>query len=181
MSLVIGYFDPDYAIIMSDGRAGTVNEYYDKTLKLNDNIILGYVGYVEDADRVLPCIKSLSEVTSVDKLLDILEFEFSNKPSDIEFRTTFLIIGLDDNKDMSLYQIGELTNFKTQKSTLASGLLHMGGTVNYHVIDNIMRVNMSNENDKDIINIMKKTIEDVSHIDSSVNNNFFTKAIMKHK
>lgn len=179
MSLVIGYFNQEYAIIISDGRAGTENEYYDKTLKLNDNIIFGYVGYAEEAEMVLPCIKSLSEITSVDELLEILEHEFSLKPSEVEFRTTFMFIGIDNIHNMALYQIGDLTNFKMQKSKLTSGLLHMGGTTDYHSIDDIVRANMFNKNELDITERMKKSIEDVSKIDSSVNNNIFIKTISR--
>ena len=46
MSLVLGYATPANAIIMSDGRAVRVekdslySEHYDKTLKVNDNIIM---------------------------------------------------------------------------------------------------------------------------------------------
>ena len=50
MSLILGYANKQNAIIMSDGRAGgTVrpSEEYNKTLKFNDNIILGFVGYAE--------------------------------------------------------------------------------------------------------------------------------------
>ena len=43
MSLVLGYVSKECAVIMSDGRAGVngcFSEHYNKTLKINDNIIL---------------------------------------------------------------------------------------------------------------------------------------------
>lgn len=50
MSLILGYANKDNAIIMSDGRAGEygcVSEHYNKTMKINDNIILGLAGFAE--------------------------------------------------------------------------------------------------------------------------------------
>ena len=42
MSLILGYANKDNAIIMSDGRAGengSLSEFYNKTRKINVNII----------------------------------------------------------------------------------------------------------------------------------------------
>ena len=49
MSLILGYANKDNAIIMSDGRAGengSLSEFYNKTRKINSNIILGSAGIV---------------------------------------------------------------------------------------------------------------------------------------
>lgn len=53
MSLILGYANKDNAIIMSDGRAGgavSLSETYNKTRKINDNIIIGFAGIKENIE-----------------------------------------------------------------------------------------------------------------------------------
>lgn len=53
MSLILGYANKDNAIIMSDGHAGKdgcYSEHYNKTRKINHNIILGFAGFVESTE-----------------------------------------------------------------------------------------------------------------------------------
>lgn len=56
MSLILGYANKDNAIIMSDGRAGengSLSEFYNKTRKINDNIIIGFAGFAEPIEFFL--------------------------------------------------------------------------------------------------------------------------------
>lgn len=56
MSLILGYANKDNAIIMSDGRAGengSLSEFYNKTRKINDNIIIGFAGFAEPIEHFL--------------------------------------------------------------------------------------------------------------------------------
>ncbi len=83
MSLILGYANKDNAIIMSDGRArgGISSETYNKTRKIGENIILGFVGGKELAEYFLDCIdQSLGENAErclMEDFLEVVEYGMS--------------------------------------------------------------------------------------------------------
>ena len=63
MSLILGYATKTNAVIMSDGKAGGTirpSESCNKTRKINDNIILGFAGYLEDITYAFDYITDVS-------------------------------------------------------------------------------------------------------------------------
>lgn len=100
MSLILGYANKDNAIIMSDGRAGengSLSEFYNKTRKINGNIIIGFAGFAEPIEHFLNhVIKEMgTEINQyyMDDFWEIMTFHMNNKETQSHLKSTFIIIG----------------------------------------------------------------------------------------
>ena len=178
MSLVLGYASKDSAIIMSDGRAGengSYSEYYNKTRKINDNIILGFVGIKEEIDIFLDHVNNnisdVKQTMMVDEFLEYIAYLMDDKETKENFHSTFLIAGRERTQKMVLAKIGHYTNHQL-KAKVATGPIYdwIGGTVNMRTIQNIVnnKIDLSN-----VIQSFQGIICDVSEIDNAVNKNFY--------
>lgn len=182
MSLVLGYADSQTAIIMSDGRAGengSVSEYCNKTRKINDNIIIGFVGYLEDSMYFIECIYSeLGDKIKncyIDDFLDIAAEGMNTYAESGDFKSTFLIIGRTSLGKMKTCICGRTTNYCMQIHTLLESkgrILSIGGTIDADIIKKIYTDNFSDKTTS-IPYRMVKTIKEVSKLDNSVNENCF--------
>lgn len=184
MSLVLGYVTQDHAIIMSDGRAGKdgcVSEHYNKTVKINDNIILGFVGFLEPVEFFLKqCISQMGTDRNdyfVDDFAEMLEFFFSDSETRTRLKSSFLILGRA--RDSSIHSIiaGNLTNYAIEDTLVATPrVLQIGGSVEGSRLNDIYyrNINLFIDGKIDIIDAMSRTIVEASHIDSSINSNVFT-------
>lgn len=181
MSIVLGYANSKNAIIMSDGRAGgTVNpsETYDKTRKINDNIILGFVGYRETSEHFLNCVYAdmgeRIENCYIDEFLEEVEYGMSLDVTREKLKSTLMIIGKKENGDIRFTIAGQDTNFKLKDVSINS-IYFIGGTI---PIEDIREICVKNSKSTAFpYRILKKTIEDVSDKDESINKNIFFKAI----
>lgn len=180
MSLVLGYATKDYAIIMSDGRAGGTarpSEEYNKTLKFNENVILGYVGYAESCEYIIEYIYSQlnpdkSDIT-IDDLWDILDFVFEDEQAKVHVQATFMIIGKHSDGNMYTSIIGRVTDYKLEfNKVILPRYLSIGGTIDGNIINTIYTQNM-NMLDIPVKKRLLKTIVEISAIDSSINSTTF--------
>ncbi len=148
MSLVLGYATPANAIIMSDGRAVRVekdslySEHYDKTLKVNDNIIMGFAGIMESIDMFLSCVMDNMGADRkyflIDDFLDMVDFIIQDEETKELLQSDFLIIGRNNKKEMFTCTVGMATNYKIEKNAAISPrYLYIGGTIEGNVIGNI--------------------------------------------
>lgn len=184
MSLVLGYANKDIAIIMSDGRAGgtvSPSEIYDKTRKINDNIIMGFVGYRETGEHFLNCVytdmQNRIESCFIDEFLEEVEYGISLDVTREKMRSTFMIIGRTEKREIISIIAGNSTNYKVEKKIVCdSWIRFVGGVIDRNIIYNIYMKNMSNKK-MSIENCMRKTITEVSQIDNSINNNIFMQII----
>lgn len=184
MSLVLGYANKDKAIIMSDGRAGgtvSPSETYDKTRKINDNIIIGFVGYKETSGHFLNCVrmdmgKRIRECY-MEEFLEEVEYGMNMDVTKEKLKSTFMIIGRTERKEMVSVIVGDSTDYKIEKNIVSSPrILLIGGVIDGNLINDIYMKNISNKN-MSIDGCMRKTIEEVSEIDDSINKNIFAKMI----
>lgn len=180
MSLILGYANKDNAIIMSDGRAGgTVcpSEEYDKTRKINNNIILGFSGYQESSEHFLSCIHmKLGERIKycyIEEFLEVVEYGMSLDSTKEYLHSSFIIIGRTKNKHIMTTIVGNNTQYKMDKH-IVTNVRHLaiGGTIDGEKIFEIYEKNLSNHG-MSIQSCMIKTIHGVSLLDSSVNTNTF--------
>lgn len=184
MSLILGYANKNNAIIMSDGRAGgtvSLSETYDKTRKINDNIIIGFAGIKENIEFFLSHIlKEMGNYRNsyfIENFLELLEFHMKEKDTQKNLMSSFIIIGKTENKEMVTSIVGDLTNFKIEKNIVTMPrVLSIGGTVDGSIIEDIYITNIGNK-EIEVEDRMRKTIKDVSMIDSSVNSNIFIQKI----
>lgn len=185
MSLVLGYANRKNAIIMSDGRAGgtvSPSEYYDKTRKINRNIILGFVGYKETAEHFLNCTyQELGEGIKNCFIEDVLEvFQYGMGLDSIRnnLKSTFAVIGRTREGKMITAVAGNSTGYKIEKNTVdrARALFIGGSCVEREWIEHIFFEHMSRKF-MSIEECMKRTILDASKADSSINANTFAKLI----
>lgn len=184
MSLVLGYANKNNAIIMSDGKAGgTVrpSETYDKTRKINKNIILGFVGYRETSEHFLNCIHmDMGEKIVncyMDEFLEEIEYGMSLDATKEKLKSTFMIIGRTEGKQMISVIVGRSTDYKIEKSIVCSPrILLIGGAIDGNIINDIYMKNISDKS-KDIEDCMRKTIEEVSKLDDCINDNTFANMI----
>ncbi len=180
MSLVLGYCDGTTGIIASDGKAGgTVcpSEEYNKTRKINDNIILGFAGYKESCEYFLNCVyMALEEKVKycyIDDFLDVVECGMGSEKTKENLRSSFIIIGKTQNKNMISTMVGDVTDYKIEKNNVISPrILAIGGTIEGQVINDIYIKNIRNTTIS-ISQRMKNTIMQVSKLDESVNDNVF--------
>lgn len=184
MSLVLGYANKNNAIIMSDGRAdGTVSpsEIYDKTRKINNNIILGFVGYKETGEHFLNCVhmdmgKRIEECY-MGEFLEEVEYGMSLDATKEKLKSTFMIIGRTERKEMVSVIVGNSTDYKIEKNIVSSPrILLIGGVIDGKIINDIYMKHISDVK-KSVEDCMRKTIEEVSEIDDSINKNIFAKMI----
>lgn len=173
MSLVIGFGSKNEGLIVSDGRAGNISEHFDKTRKINDRIIIGFVGFLEEVEMVLnPLLEELRDEIvsySLDDFLELLYGAFQTKPTNIIYRSSFLLIGIDNNGCMATAQIGYVTNFEIEKNVCETPrICSIGGTIDESIISSIINKNIIDRK-YTILGRMKKSIGEVSKLDPSVN------------
>lgn len=180
MSLVLGYATPRNAIIMSDGRAGkngSYSEYYDKTLKVNDNIILGFAGIMENIDMFLDCIMlNMGENRKyylMDDFLEMVDFVMQDEETKNNLQSSFIIIGRDSKNNMIASTVGHVTDYKIEKGIAYNPkFLSIGGTIEAKIINEIY-INHIGEMNQSPSSAMQKMIKDVSKLDPAVNGNIF--------
>ena len=184
MSLVLGYANKDNAIIMSDGRAmGKVfsSENYNKTRKINENIILGFVGYKEPCEHFLNCVYmdmgKRTESCYMDEFLEEIEYEMSLDKTKKELESAFMIIGRTEIGEMYSVIVGNSTDYKIEKNLVCTPrALLIGGVSDKNMINALYDKNITNMN-MSIEECMRKTIAEASEVDGSINDNFFTRII----
>ena len=180
MSLIVGYASKEKSIIMSDGRAGGEkrSEQCDKTIKISNHTIAGFVGYFEEAQFVLSKLK-FEHIGNSEDFVNHIEELLSTKPKDVPFETDFAIIGYDNDNKLCTYFIGYMTGYKKQKRIVEENeprVLCMGGTITEARIQNIFDRNVTNRSIP-VEERLKNTIISVSREDKSVNQNCFSKTL----
>ena len=184
MSLILGYANKDNAIIMSDGRAGengSLSEFYNKTRKINDNIILGFAGIVGGIEPfVNHCVQEMgSDVENyfINDFLDMITFLVNDKTTQERLQSSFLIIGRDEHNQMHAAIIGDNTSYKLETHLVSTPrILTIGGTIDGKIIHDIYTKNITQYHIP-IKDCMQSTICEVAKLDSSVNTNCFSAII----
>lgn len=184
MSLILGYANKTNAIIMSDGRAGgTVcpSEGYDKTRKINDNIILGFAGFKESSEHFLNCVHmELGERIKncyIDEFLEVVKYGMDLDATKEHLHSSFIIIGKTNVGNIITSIVGDVTNYKIEKKIADSPrILAIGGTIDGETINKIYYRNIKRTNIP-IVKCMTDTIKEVSTLDCSVNTNTFAVTI----
>lgn len=184
MSLVLGYASKEKAIIMSDGRAGgtvSPSETYNKTRKINNNIILGFVGYRETSEHFLNCANDdMGERISncyIEEFLEEVEYGMNLNVTKEKLQSTFLIIGRTEKGSIRSAIIGNSTGYKLESRIISEPrFFSIGGTISGEIIKEIYTRNMQGMK-LDIIGGMERTIKEVAALDYSINENVFCQNI----
>ena len=185
MSLILGYANKDNAIIMSDGRAGengSLSEFYNKTRKINDNIIIGFAGFAEPIEHFLNhVIKEMGTAINqyyMDDFWEIMTFHMNNKETQSHLKSTFIIIGRTSNNEMYTSTIGNSTNYILEKHLVTSAprICSIGGTIDGKIINDIYTKNITQYH-VPIKECMQTTFCEVAKLDCSVNVHCFSTAI----
>lgn len=175
MSLIVGYASKGCSMIMSDGRAlgAHPSETYNKTFALGNHTIGGFCGFAEDIENIMPVIQSI-DFHNAEEVAYFIEHELEKKPEQIRFDSSFVMVGLDSNAQLSKFLIGHLTNYKIEKVCILNKpvFFTIGGSIPSQKINNIFN---SVVHDEQLTNFgkLKETIFEVSKIDPSVNNECF--------
>lgn len=180
MSLILGYANKDNAIIMSDGRAGEngcVSEHYNKTRKINDNIIIGFAGYAESIEYFLKeafyAMGTERDQYYINDFWKLMQFAMNMKQAHKLLHSTFIIIGRDNNGNMHTSIIGQSTNYKLECSSVTTPrVVSIGGTIDRQIIEEIYMRNIKQYHIP-IDTCMRSTIQEVAELDPSVNRNCF--------
>ena len=153
MSLVLGYASKDSAIIMSDGRAGEngcYSEYYNKTLKVNDNIILGAAGVMEGIkiflSQALPQMGKHRPQYKIDDFWYMMESLMRDEETQKYLQSAFLIIGRHSDGNMYTSIIGDSTDYALEKNKVTiPRFCAIGGTIDGSIINEIVTEEMTNK------------------------------------
>lgn len=180
MSLIIGYASVNGAVIMSDGRAGidgSYSEYYNKTMRINKNIIIGFAGIKEKIEFFLNhAIEQMGlerEHYCIDDFLYMIDFFMNDEETRKNLQSSFIIIGRDKDNHIHTAMVGDVTGFIIQRRMITTPrLLSIGGTIDGSIIYSILKGNIAKP-DLSTVKAMEKTISDVSLLDRSVNANTF--------
>lgn len=184
MSLILGYANKDNAIIMSDGRAGengSLSEHYNKTRKINDNIIIGFAGFAEPIEIFLNHTISQMDTKRyeyyIEDYWELMQFLLDDVEAQKHLKSTFIILGRDRKHRMHSSIIGHTTNYKLDKQIVsAPRVTSIGGTIAGKIIEEIYMRNIKQYH-LPIEDCMRATIQEVSKLDSSVNANCSVVAI----
>ena len=183
MSLVLGWTDGIIGYIASDGRAGgdEPSENYNKTRKVNENIILGFVGMKSQAEYFLNCVyESLGDDVKncyIEDFMEPLEYGISLPVTKEKLRSTFLIIGKSKSKEIKYILVGNATNYLVKYlDPFQKRLFPIGGTIEKDKILDICEKHslLFKGNVKET---MKNIIYEVSDIDNSINKNVYYQEI----
>lgn len=181
MSLILGYANKDNAIIMSDGRAGengSLSEFYNKTRKINDNIIVGFAGFAEPIEHFLnqTITQMGNEINQyyIDDFWKLVIFLMDDKETQAHLKSSFIILGRDSKNRMYTSIIGDNTHYILESTpvTVLPRFCSIGGTIKGEIINDIYRKNINNISSS-IVNCMISTICDIAKLDPSVNSNHF--------
>lgn len=161
---------------MSDGKATGLNvsEKYDKTFKIGNHTIGGYIGFAEEVNQILNVVMQ-ETYKNTEEVVKDMERLFDTKPPYIVFDSDFTLIGMDRQGISSIYLIGKSTQYKyeTKKVLCQPGEFYaIGGTIPREEINKIVENHSRNK----IITPLKKAqlmIDDIAKIDTSVNSNVF--------
>lgn len=184
MSLILGYANKDNAIVMSDGRAGkngSLSEHYNKTRKINDNIIIGFAGFAEPIEHFLNHVlsqmgKELNQYY-IDDFWGLMQFLMDDDETQKHLQSSFVILGRDKENNMHSSIIGDSTNYELKKSIVTTPrVTSIGGTIDGKIIEEIYMRNIKQYN-VPIDDCMIATIHEVANLDGSVNTNCFAVAI----
>lgn len=180
MSLIIGYANKENAIIMSDGRAGkngSLSESYNKTMKINDNIILGFAGFIEPIDLFLN--HAISQMGAdrnlyyIEDFWELVQFLINDSETQLRLRSSFIILGRDKKNNMYSSIFGDNTNYKLKVNMVTTPrYTSIGGTIDGNIINKIYTDYITNYI-MPVRECMQKTILQVSTLDPSVNANIF--------
>ena len=184
MSLILGYANKDNAMILSDGRAGengSYSEHFNKTMKINNNIIMGFAGYVEPLEffinHLIQEMGDDRENDYIDDFLELIEFLMDDKETQEKLRSAFLIIGRNTHGDMFTCNAGDVSNYKVEKHLVENvRISSIGGTIEGKIINEIFSKNIKNKAIP-IQDCMINTIKEVATLDNSVNTNIFGQMI----
>lgn len=184
MSLILGYANKDNAIIMSDGRAGengSYSEYYNKTLKINNNIIIGFAGYVESIEHFMKAtfheMGAERDQYYINDFWELMQFAMNLEEAQKHFHSSFIIIGRDNKGSMHTSMIGQSTDYKLESATVTTPrVVSIGGTIDGKIIEEIYMRNITQYH-VPIDECMRTTIQEIARLDSSVNANCFSVTI----
>lgn len=195
MSLILGIAFTNRAIIISDGRvkdASTglvIDEKFDKTRKVNDNVILGFSGEMEfplwllgQFDNV--CNKDIFRLRAdhVANILCKIAQEGVNYRENLkEPKTTnfqMIVAGKNSRDIMALYNFGVPTNFQIKEyiptaKTFVYSVLFPGTKDIGSIFEKVM-AEYPNMELEDCINLL---FFKASELDDSINTNLFIKEI----
>lgn len=183
MSLVIGYTDGKNAIIMSDGRAGGTyapSENYDKTIKINDNIIMGFVGNAAFTkpfldEMIIQFGNELKDCT-IEDIQDFFEFQFTEQLIAKNPASTFLIMAKTENTvKVAIFGVDTGYKFKFIKGPIPL-YVHIGGCFVDKIIANANETLLLTSNNPPAEQ-MHELIIKCSSFDNSINTNVFIKTI----
>lgn len=195
MSLVLGITFTNRAMIISDGRVTNaktnliVDEKFDKTRKINDNVILGFSGETEFPLWLLGqfeniCKQDISKLKAdhVTNILCKIAQEGINYRKGLKeaISTNFqmIVAGKNSKGIMALYNFGVPTNFEikeyipTAKNFVYSVLFPDTNGLNYS-LEKII-ADYPNKGLEEYINLLFTNAAD---IDDSINTNLFIKEI----
>lgn len=134
MSVVLSYADENMAIIAGDGRVvdtnnNIVSENYEKVKKINEHVIIGYVGEVTPCECISALLTKEENQDTISNLYveDIVDFvEMYYKTMPHEARVGFLICGISKNSKIcaALTMLGQKSEivFPNNKNPFYCGL-----------------------------------------------------------
>lgn len=200
LSFVMGYVSTKMAAIASDGRCcytdGTIKtEFYDKTRKFNNNVIIGYSGSTEPCEQVLSILqfgldqiqKGENREAYVDEVAICLHrsIQMCNFPE--EKNVQFIVSGISTEGTMQLYAFGNTNQKDLIPLTATDGVMRtavlcppgkdeIGSQIfKNHLINDL--VNDLDDEHSFIEDVFKASIEEMADLDSTVNKNFFSQVV----
>lgn len=195
MSLILGTVFKNRAIIVSDGRVKdsntclVVDEKFDKTRKINDNVILGFSGELEFSLWLLEqfenvCKQDISQLKA-DHVANIfckitqegVDYRKNLKES-LPTNFQMVVAGKNSKGIMALYNFGVSTNFEIKESTpTAKTFVYSVLSPATKGIDSIFEKIITDHPNKGLEDYINLLFSKASDMDDSINTNLFMKEI----
>lgn len=184
MSIVIGYCNSTYALIMSDSRMSKFNEGgrvaipYDENYKkfriMNQTVRIGFAGEALSTSRLVASLPSDAEhnVDSYVNMLLVRKHELDNSILPIHF----IIVGLDSDHCMSIASLSSKDDYSVEKLQPKPGQVGYKVALPFSTNDfqaevtkEIEAIIGSSRTNNDLKNGVASIIKNVARCDATVN------------
>lgn len=176
MSCIICFACDSFAFIAGDGRAMNastneiVDENYKKVRRINQNVIVGFVGSTEVCEGALLNLPSNSEYLTLTAVSEILCQSCKKLHAETGLKGSMILAGVENHK-IVVCSFSRLNGYVIDRTEYTSGNATLEGRYPDNIESNIFAECYEECIDKGLLYLIKETFHRVSSLSNTVNEN----------
>lgn len=176
MSCIICLASDSFAFIAGDGRAinsetgEVVDENYKKVRRINENVIVGFVGCVEICEGALDALPNDTEHLTLSEISEILCRNAKKLHHETNLKGSMILAGIENGK-IVVCSFSRLNGYVIERTEYTSGSLTLEGRYPDNIESNIFAECYEECSDKGLSYLVKETFRRVSALSDTVNEN----------